>query len=57
MRLRELQRSFQNRVLRHRRGIESQLNDAQDEDFELQVACYSLGPANQSVPYFVHGHS
>jgi hypothetical protein len=43
MRLRELQRSFQNRVLRHRRGIESQLSDAQDEDFEPRLDAYVGG--------------
>jgi hypothetical protein len=43
MRLRELQQSFQNRVLRHRRGIESQLNDAQDEDFEPRLDAYVGG--------------
>ena len=43
MRLRELQRSMQDRVLRHRRGIESQLNDAQDEDFEPRLDAYVAG--------------
>jgi hypothetical protein len=43
MRLRELQQSFQNRVLRHRRGIESQLNDAQGEDFEPRLNAYVGG--------------
>ena len=43
MRLRELQRAFQNRVLRHRRGIESQLNDSQDEDFEPRLDAYVGG--------------
>jgi len=43
MRLRELQQSFQNRVLRHRRGIESQLNDSLDGDFELRLDAYVAG--------------
>jgi putative DNA-binding protein len=43
MRLRELQQSFQNRVLRHRRGIESQLNDTPDGDFELRLDAYVGG--------------
>jgi hypothetical protein len=43
MRLRELQQSFQNRVLRHRRGIELQLNNAQDEDFEPRLYAYVGG--------------
>jgi hypothetical protein len=43
MRLRELQRSFQERVLWHHRGIESQLNDAQDEDFGPRLNTYVAG--------------
>jgi len=43
MGLRELQRSFQDRVLWHRRGIESQLNDAQDEDFGPRLDTYVVG--------------
>src|SRR5271168_1301582 len=43
MGLRELQRSFQDRVLWHRRGIESQLNDAQDEDFGPRLDTYVAG--------------
>jgi len=43
MRLRALQQSFQDRVLRHRRGIESQLNDVQDADFELRLDAYVGG--------------
>lgn len=43
MRLQELQRSFQDRVLSHRRGIESHLNNAQDEDFEPRLDAYVAG--------------
>jgi putative DNA-binding protein len=43
MRLRELQRFFQDRVLWQRRGIESQLNDAQDEDFGPRLDTYVAG--------------
>ena len=43
MRLRELQRSFQNRVLRHRHGIEAQLNGVDAEDFDSRLNAYVEG--------------
>jgi hypothetical protein len=43
MRLRELQRSFQNRVLRHRHGIEAQLDGVDAEDFDSRLNAYVGG--------------
>jgi hypothetical protein len=43
MRLRELQRSFQNRILRHRHGIEAQLEGVDAEDFDSRLNAYVGG--------------
>src|SRR5277367_2643825 len=43
MRLRELQSSFQNRVLRHRHGIEVQLDGVDAEDFDARLNAYVEG--------------
>jgi hypothetical protein len=43
MRLQELQRSFQNRILRHRHGIEAQLDGVDGEDFDSRLNAYVEG--------------
>jgi hypothetical protein len=43
MRLQELQRAFQARVLRHQAGIESVLNNSHDADFEPRLETYVGG--------------